>query len=123
VKGLQEPQPLLGERQGQRAAARDRGHRGERRGRGALEAERLRSQRRGLEDRADLRGNRDRRGGRLVGRDRQPEPADQVILLVAPEVQGVDMSNVMEAVRSGMIGKIIDVTDEEDGEHVEIYVE
>jgi len=41
----------------------------------------------------------------------------------APEVQGVDMSNVMEAVRSGMIGKIIDVTDEEDGEHVEIYVE
>ncbi len=41
----------------------------------------------------------------------------------APEVQGVDMSNVMEAVRSGMTGKIIDVTDEEDGEHVEIYVE
>jgi hypothetical protein len=41
----------------------------------------------------------------------------------APEVQGVDMSNVMEAVRAGMIGKIIDVTDEEDGEHVEIYVE
>ena len=41
----------------------------------------------------------------------------------APEVQGVDMSNVMEAVRSGMQGKIIDVTDEEDGEHVEIYVE
>jgi len=41
----------------------------------------------------------------------------------APEVQGVDMSNVMEAVRSGMMGKIIDVTDEEDGEHVEIYVE
>lgn len=41
----------------------------------------------------------------------------------APEVQGVDMSNVMDAVRSGMMGKIIDVTDEEDGEHVEIYVE
>ena len=41
----------------------------------------------------------------------------------APEVEGVDMSNVMDAVRSGMIGKIIDVTDEEDGEHVEIYVE
>ena len=41
----------------------------------------------------------------------------------APEVQGVDMTNVMEAVRSGMTGKIIDVTDEEDGEHVEIYVE
>lgn len=41
----------------------------------------------------------------------------------APEVEGVDMSNVMDAVRSGMIGKIIDVTDDEDGEHVEIYVE
>jgi len=41
----------------------------------------------------------------------------------APEVEGVDMSNVMDAVRSGMVGKIIDVTDEEDGEHVEIYVE
>jgi hypothetical protein len=41
----------------------------------------------------------------------------------APEVEGVDMSNVMEALRAGMTGKIIDVTDEEDGEHVEIYVE
>ena len=41
----------------------------------------------------------------------------------APEVQGVDMTNVLEAVRSGMTGKIIDVTDDEDGEHVEIYVE
>jgi hypothetical protein len=41
----------------------------------------------------------------------------------APEVQGVDMSNVMEAIRTGVTGKIIDVTDEEDGEHVEIYVE
>ena len=41
----------------------------------------------------------------------------------APEVEGVDMSNVMEAIRSGMTGKIIDVTDDEDGEHVEMYVE
>ena len=41
----------------------------------------------------------------------------------APEVEGVDMSNVMEALRAGITGKIIDVTDEEDGEHVEIYVE
>jgi hypothetical protein len=41
----------------------------------------------------------------------------------APEVEGVDMSNVMEAIRSGMTGKIIDVTDEDDGEHVEIFVE
>ena len=41
----------------------------------------------------------------------------------APEVAGVDLANVMQAVRSGMTGKIIDVTDDEDGEHVEIYVE
>ncbi|MBI2758854.1 MAG: hypothetical protein HYX49_09270 [Chloroflexi bacterium] len=41
----------------------------------------------------------------------------------APEVEGVDMSYVMDALRSGMTGKIIDVTDDEDGEHVEIYVE
>ena len=41
----------------------------------------------------------------------------------APEVEGVDMSNVMDALRSGVTGKIIDVTDDEDGEHVEIYVE
>ncbi|MBM3124334.1 MAG: DUF2089 domain-containing protein [Chloroflexi bacterium] len=41
----------------------------------------------------------------------------------APEVEGVDMSNVMEALRMGVTGKIIDVTDEQDGEHVEIFVE
>jgi len=41
----------------------------------------------------------------------------------APEVEGVDMANVMEALRSGMTGKIIDVIDDDDGEHVEIYVE
>ena len=40
----------------------------------------------------------------------------------APEVEGVDMSNVMDAIRSGMTGKIIDV-ESEDGEHVEIFVE
>lgn len=41
----------------------------------------------------------------------------------APEVAGVDMSEVMDALRSGMSGKIIDVMDDEDGEHVEIFVE
>jgi hypothetical protein len=41
----------------------------------------------------------------------------------APEVEGVDMSNVMNAVRAGVTGRIIDVTDERDGEHVEIFVE
>ncbi len=41
----------------------------------------------------------------------------------APEIDGVDMSQLMEALRSGMTGKIIDVVDDEDGEHVEIFVE
>jgi hypothetical protein len=41
----------------------------------------------------------------------------------APEVAGVDMTEVMDALRNGMTGKIIDVMDDEDGEHVEIFVE
>ena len=41
----------------------------------------------------------------------------------APEVDGVDMNQLMDALRSGMTGKIVDVIDEEDGEHVEIYVD
>jgi len=41
----------------------------------------------------------------------------------APEVEGVDMSTITEALRSGMTGRIVDVIDEEDGEHVEIFVE
>jgi len=41
----------------------------------------------------------------------------------APEVAGVDMANVMDALRSGVTGKIIDVVDEDDGEHVEIYID
>lgn len=41
----------------------------------------------------------------------------------APEVEGVDMSNVMDALRSGVTGKIIDVVDNEDGERVEIFIE
>jgi len=41
----------------------------------------------------------------------------------APEVDGVDMTQLMDALRSGMTGKIVDVIDDDDGEHVEIYVE
>ncbi len=41
----------------------------------------------------------------------------------APEIDGVNMDQLMNALRSGMTGKIIDATDEEDGEHVEIFVE
>ena len=41
----------------------------------------------------------------------------------APEIDGVNMDQLMEALRSGITGKIIDVVDDEDGEHVEIFVE
>jgi hypothetical protein len=41
----------------------------------------------------------------------------------APEVEGVAMDEIMEALRAGMTGKIIDVIDDKDGEHVEIFVE
>ncbi|MFH2103655.1 MAG: hypothetical protein ABIJ39_09920 [Chloroflexota bacterium] len=41
----------------------------------------------------------------------------------APEVEGVNMDQLMDALRSGMTGKVIDVTDSVDGEHVEIFVE
>jgi len=41
----------------------------------------------------------------------------------APEIDGVNMDELMNALRSGMTGKIIDVVDDEDGEHVEIFVE
>jgi hypothetical protein len=41
----------------------------------------------------------------------------------APEVAGVDMSEIMVALRNGTTGKIIDVMDDNDGEHVEIFVE
>jgi hypothetical protein len=41
----------------------------------------------------------------------------------APEVEGVDYNELMEAIRSGQQGKILDITDEEDGERVEIFVE
>ena len=41
----------------------------------------------------------------------------------APELEDIDMESVIEAFRSGVKGKIIDVVDEEDGEHVEIFIE
>ena len=37
-----------------------------------------------------------------------------------PRVANIDL---VEAIRNGMTGKVIDVMDEEDGEHVEVYIE
>jgi len=41
----------------------------------------------------------------------------------APQVEGVDMAGILEALRSGATGKIVDVVNEKDGERVEIFVE
>ena len=41
----------------------------------------------------------------------------------SPEVDEEQMETLAEALKSGLSGKIIDVTDEDDGEHVEIFVE
>lgn len=38
-------------------------------------------------------------------------------------LEGLDMPQIMAALKSGGEGKIVDVEDEEDGEHVEIFVE
>jgi hypothetical protein len=41
----------------------------------------------------------------------------------APELDGIDLTQFVEDVKAGAQGKIIDVIDEEDGEHVEIFIE
>ncbi len=40
-----------------------------------------------------------------------------------PGLEGLDMNQIMAAVRAGGKGQIADLKDEEDGEHVEIFVE
>ncbi len=39
------------------------------------------------------------------------------------EVEGMDMEQLMEYVNSGETGQIVDVYDDEDGEHVEVFIE
>lgn len=42
----------------------------------------------------------------------------------APEsIEGLDMNQLFEAVKNGGDGKLVDVEDEEKGEHVEVFVE
>jgi len=41
----------------------------------------------------------------------------------APQIEGKQLEGVLEAVRSGQLGKIVDIVDAEDGERVEIFVE
>ena len=42
---------------------------------------------------------------------------------LVPEIEGVDMDKIMDAFQQGVTGKIVDVVDEVDGEHVEIFIE
>lgn len=41
----------------------------------------------------------------------------------APEIDGVDMEEIFEAIREGSTGKIIDVLDADGGEHVEVFID
>jgi hypothetical protein len=41
----------------------------------------------------------------------------------APELEGMDFGDIVEQIKGGAQGKIIEVEDIEDGERVEIYVE
>ena len=41
----------------------------------------------------------------------------------SPQVEGLDMQELVQYIRSGTIGKIVDVYDDEDGEHVEVFLE
>lgn len=40
----------------------------------------------------------------------------------APEVSGIDLEELRQALYTGVDGKLIEVTDEEDGEQVEIFI-
>jgi hypothetical protein len=39
------------------------------------------------------------------------------------EIGQMEMNQVMEAIRNGEIGKILDIIDDEDGEHIQILLE
>jgi hypothetical protein len=41
----------------------------------------------------------------------------------APEMEGMEYEQIMDAIKSGQQGKVMDVTDDESGERVEIFVE
>ena len=41
----------------------------------------------------------------------------------APEIEGIDFNEVVKAIQEGETGTFVDVYDEEDGEHVEVFLE
>jgi hypothetical protein len=48
---------------------------------------------------------------------------DYGLNIASQYVPGVAFDELVEAINAGAQGKIIDVMDEEDGEHVEIFIE
>jgi predicted hydrocarbon binding protein len=41
----------------------------------------------------------------------------------APEINGIENEDLMQAVQNGEVGKIVDVIDDEGSEHVEVFIE
>ena len=41
----------------------------------------------------------------------------------SPEVQGLDMEQLLQFINSGETGQMVDVVNEDDGEHVEVFIE
>jgi len=41
----------------------------------------------------------------------------------SPEMEGMDIQQLADLIQSGEAGQIVDVFDEDDGEHVEVFVE
>ncbi len=41
----------------------------------------------------------------------------------APNVEGVDYKEIADMIQAGGVGKIVDVEDDKDGEHVEVFIE
>jgi hypothetical protein len=41
----------------------------------------------------------------------------------SPEIEGIDADILQEFLTNGAIGQIVDVFDDEDGEHVEVFIE
>jgi hypothetical protein len=41
----------------------------------------------------------------------------------SPEVEKIDLDQLAQFIENGEIGQLVDIYDEEDGEHVEVYIE
>jgi hypothetical protein len=41
----------------------------------------------------------------------------------APEMEDIDLDEIIQAIKDGAQGKIVEVEDEEDNERVQIYIE